>query len=222
MRPFSPKLWFQVDIWHQFFTHSGCRCIQYVVMVEDNGVVLCVFAGHGFLPGGASPAGDPRPAASLLHQPGRPAAAGAQELRHEERWSGQVRLTNTDLCNRYAVTFYLLYQLQLSRVEFPPVPQRILLPLCTWRDLTSGSLQNRRGRLAIIPRRATSISRHCIFHWTNLPLSSLPPIYPSPRCFPSWVFLYRPQWPNENFSFVCFIWLLGVVAVTLCNESFLR
>lgn len=45
---------------------------------------LCVSTGHRFLPGGASPAGDPRPAASLLQQPGPPAAAGAQELRHEE------------------------------------------------------------------------------------------------------------------------------------------
>lgn len=56
---------------------------------------LCVcvsLAGHGFLPGGASPAGDPRPPASLLRQPGRAAAPSAQKLRHEERRPGQVRL----------------------------------------------------------------------------------------------------------------------------------
>lgn len=40
----------------------------------------CVFVGHGFLPGGASPGGDPRPAASLLRQSGHAAAASAQEL----------------------------------------------------------------------------------------------------------------------------------------------
>lgn len=52
-----------------------------------------MFAGHGLLPGGAPPAGDPRPAASLLHHTGSPAAASAQELRHEERRPGQVRMT---------------------------------------------------------------------------------------------------------------------------------
>lgn len=68
----------------RFSPYRFC-CIHSVMIVEDNGVGLLVFAGHGFLPGGASPAGDPRPAASVLHQPGRPAAAGAQELQHEER-----------------------------------------------------------------------------------------------------------------------------------------
>lgn len=53
---------------------------------------MCVFAGLGLLPGGASPAGDPWPAASVLQQPGRPAAPGAQELRNEEGRLGQVRL----------------------------------------------------------------------------------------------------------------------------------
>lgn len=52
-----------------------------------------MFTGHGFLPGGASPAGDPWSAASVLHHSGSPAAPGAQELRHEERRPGQVRLT---------------------------------------------------------------------------------------------------------------------------------
>lgn len=82
-------------------------------MVVDNGGGLCVFAGYGFLPGGASPAGDPRPATSLLRQPGRPAAPGAQELRHEERRPGQVRLTvitQTETSTHYhdIVSFYLL------------------------------------------------------------------------------------------------------------------
>lgn len=75
----------------------------------------CVFVGHGFLPGGASPGGDPRPAASLLRQSGHAAAASAQELWHEERWPGQVRLaqSNTDgksLHSQAAMTYppYLL------------------------------------------------------------------------------------------------------------------
>lgn len=49
--------------------------------------------GHGILPGGASAAGDPRPAAPLLHQPRCPTDAGAQELRHEEGRPGQVKLS---------------------------------------------------------------------------------------------------------------------------------
>lgn len=54
-------------------------------------MVLCVL-GHGLLPGGTTPAGDPRPAASLLPQPGRAAPPGPQELRDEEGRPGQVRL----------------------------------------------------------------------------------------------------------------------------------
>lgn len=57
---------------------------------------MYVFVGHGVLPGGASPAGYPRPAASLLHQPGHPAAPSAQKLRHEERRPGQVRETELE------------------------------------------------------------------------------------------------------------------------------
>lgn len=86
----SPKLWL-MRAFNTQWSLPALDAAVYVGMVEDNGVGLCVFAGHGFLPGGASPAGDPRPAASLLHQPGRAASPGAQELRHEERRPGQVR-----------------------------------------------------------------------------------------------------------------------------------
>lgn len=51
--------------------------------------------GHGVLHGGASAAGDPRPAAPLLHQPRCPTDASAQELRHEEGRPGQVKLVFT-------------------------------------------------------------------------------------------------------------------------------
>lgn len=115
--------------------------------------------------------------------------------------------------------FLISHRLQLSWGEFPKAPQRIFLPLCTRRGLTSGSLQNTRGRLVIIPLRATSISEHGVFHWTSLPLSVLPLIYPSHRCSPSWLFLQRPQRPNENSGFVCFIRLWGLIVFAWRNES---
>lgn len=62
-------------------------------MVDNNNA--SVFAGHGLLPGGASAAGHPWPAAPLLHQPRCPTDAGPQELRHEEGRPGQVKLTQT-------------------------------------------------------------------------------------------------------------------------------
>lgn len=71
---------------------------------------MCISAGHGFFPGGASPAGDPRPAASLLHQPGCPAAPSSQELRHEERRPGQVRQPKKK-------NHLIFYQFKISRVE---------------------------------------------------------------------------------------------------------
>lgn len=54
-------------------------------------MVLCVL-GHGLFPGGTTPTGDPRPAASLFPQPGCAAPPGPQELRDEEGRPGQVRL----------------------------------------------------------------------------------------------------------------------------------
>lgn len=56
---------------------------------------MFVLTGNGFFPGGASPAGDPRPGAALLRQPGRPAAQSPQKLRHEKGRPGQVRRFHT-------------------------------------------------------------------------------------------------------------------------------
>lgn len=135
-------------------------------------VCLCGSAGHGLHPGGASPAGDPRPPAAVLRQPGRAGDAGAQELRHEEGWPGQVR------GRRWRTTKLLGASPRLSRGELPagsPLTAPLPLRVRARRDPTSGSLQNTRGRLVIIPPRATSISAHCIFHW----------VFPSPSslCF---------------------------------------
>lgn len=56
-----------------------------------------------------------------------------------------------------------------------PVTAPLMLCVCTHarRAPTSGSLQNTRGRLVIIPPRATSISAHCIFLWAIPSPSSL-------------------------------------------------
>lgn len=66
---------------------SSKKTLDLALNVTIVKVMKCmfVFLGHGFLTGGASPAGDPRPSTSLLHQPGRPADAGAQKLRNAER-----------------------------------------------------------------------------------------------------------------------------------------
>lgn len=134
-------------------------------------------------------------------------------------WGRMIWTGEADIHTLTETNFLISRRFQLSWGEFPKAPQRNFLPLCTRRGLTSGSLQNTRGRLAIIPLRATSISEHGVFHWTSLPLSVLPPIYPSPRCSPSWLFLQCPQRPNENSRFVCFIRLWGLIVFTWCNES---
>lgn len=99
----------------EIFFSPNCRFLETVerdfldaaVYTDGADNSLLCSAGHGVLPGGASPAGYPRPAAPLLHQPRCPTDAGAQELRHEEGRPGQVKLSQVQEKN-LAVLGHLL------------------------------------------------------------------------------------------------------------------